>query len=422
MARVYREADVGNEITQKKTAILGFGSQGHAHALNLKDSGCEVSVGLYEGSKSWPRAEEAGLQVMTIPEAVRWADVVMMLLPDEKQPPVFRDEVGPNLSEGDLMLFAHGFNIHFNQIVVPPEVDLGLVAPKGPGHVLRRLYVEGKGMPSLFAVENDASGQARDVILSYARAIGSGRAGIIETTFAEETETDLFGEQAVLCGGLSALLKAGFETLVEAGYQPELAYYECVNELKLIVDLIYEGGLAGMRYSISNTAEYGDYTAGPRLIDESVKERMRGILADIQSGKFAKDWVLENGAGLPGFLAMRRREAELRVEKVGAELRGLPAEGVGAIPGDARPQLRHGRLRGHPGVLERGQGDLAGPQDARALRALREVVPDAQDRPAALRGRALRHHARDTRAQRPEAGHLHQAARLQGRRVSRGEP
>ncbi|HEV8224323.1 MAG TPA: ketol-acid reductoisomerase [Rubrobacteraceae bacterium] len=330
MARVYREADVGNEIAQKKIAILGFGSQGHAHALNLKDSGCEVAVGLYEGSKSWPRAEEAGLQVMTIPEAVRWADVVMMLLPDEKQPAVYRSEVEPNLSDGDLMLFAHGFNIHFNQIVVPPEVDLGLVAPKGPGHVLRRLYVEGNGMPALFAVGNDASGGARDLILSYARGIGCGRAGILETTFAEETETDLFGEQAVLCGGLTALLKAGFDTLVEAGYQPELAYYECVNELKLIVDLIYEGGLAGMRYSISNTAEYGDYTAGPRLIDESVKERMRDILSDIQSGRFAKDWVLENEAGAASFLAMRRREAELRVEKVGAELRALAAEGVEA--------------------------------------------------------------------------------------------
>jgi ketol-acid reductoisomerase len=330
MARVYREADVGNEIAQKKIAILGFGSQGHAHALNLKDSGCEVAVGLYEGSKSWPRAEEAGLQVMTIPEAVRWADVVMMLLPDEKQSAVYRSEVEPNLSDGDLMLFAHGFNIHFNQIVVPPEVDLGLVAPKGPGHVLRRLYVEGNGMPALFAVGNDASGEARDLILSYARGIGCGRAGILETTFAEETETDLFGEQAVLCGGLTALLKAGFDTLVEAGYQPELAYYECVNELKLIVDLIYEGGLAGMRYSISNTAEYGDYTAGPRLIDESVKERMRDILSDIQSGRFAKDWVLENEAGGASFLAMRRREAELRVEKVGAELRALAAEGVEA--------------------------------------------------------------------------------------------
>jgi ketol-acid reductoisomerase len=330
VARVYREADVGNEIAQKKIAILGFGSQGHAHALNLKDSGCEVAVGLYEGSKSWPRAEEAGLQVMTIPEAVRWADVVMMLLPDEKQPAVYRSEVEPNLSDGDLMLFAHGFNIHFNQIVVPPEVDLGLVAPKGPGHVLRRLYVEGNGMPALFAVGNDSSGEARDLILSYARGIGCGRAGILETTFAEETETDLFGEQAVLCGGLTALLKAGFDTLVEAGYQPELAYYECVNELKLIVDLIYEGGLAGMRYSISNTAEYGDYTAGPRLIDESVKERMRDILSDIQSGRFAKDWVLENEAGGASFLAMRRREAELRVEKVGAELRALAAEGVEA--------------------------------------------------------------------------------------------
>src|SRR5215207_3971224 len=328
MARVYREADIGNEITQKKTAILGFGSQGHAHALNLKDSGCEVAVGLYEGSKSWPKAEEAGLQVMTIADAVRWADVVMMLLPDEKQPPVFRSEVEPNLSEGMLMLFAHGFNIHFNQIVVPPEVDLGLVAPKGPGHVLRRLYTEGKGMPALFAVGNDHSGEARDLILSYARGIGCGRAGVLETTFAEETETDLFGEQAVLCGGLTALLKAGFGTLVEAGYQPELAYYECVNELKLIVDLIYEGGLAGMRYSISNTAEYGDYTAGPKIIDEAAKDRMRQILVDIQSGKFAREWVLENKAGGASFLAMRRREADATVERVGAELRALAAEGM----------------------------------------------------------------------------------------------
>src|ERR687897_149736 len=330
MARVYREGDIGNEITQRKVAILGYGSQGHAHALNLKDSGCEVAVGLYEGSASKEKAEAEGLQVMNTADAVRWADVAMMLLPDERQPAGYRAEVEPNLSEGMLMLFAHGFNIHFNQIVVPPVVDLGLVAPKGPGHVLRRMYVEGNGMPALFAVQNDASGEARDLILSYARGIGSGRAGIIETSFAEETETDLFGEQAVLCGGLTELLKAGFDTLVEAGYQPELAYYECVNELKLIVDLIYEGGLAGMRYSISNTAEYGDYTAGPKLIDESVKERMRGILADIQSGKFAKDWVLENEAGLPGFLAMRRREAELRVEKVGAELRALAAEGVEA--------------------------------------------------------------------------------------------
>ena len=328
MARVFRESDIGNEITQKKIAVLGFGSQGHAHALNLRDSGCEVAVGLYEGSKSWEKAEQEGLEVMSNAEAVRWADVVMMLLPDEKQPAVFREEVEPNLSEGMLMLFAHGFNIHFNQIVAPPEVDLGLVAPKGPGHVLRRLYVEGKGMPSLFAVGNDASGEARDLILSYARGIGSGKAGIIETTFAEETETDLFGEQAVLCGGLSALLTAGFETLVEAGYQPELAYYECVNELKLIVDLIYEGGLAEMRYSISNTAEYGDYTAGPKLIDDGVKDRMRGILADIQSGKFAREWVLENQAGAASFLAMRRREAETQVAKVGEQLRALANEGA----------------------------------------------------------------------------------------------
>jgi ketol-acid reductoisomerase len=337
MVRVYREGDIGNEITQRKVAILGYGSQGHAHALNLKDSGCDVAVGLYEGSPSQQKAEGEGLQVMNIADAVQWADVVMMLLPDERQPAVFRSEVEPNLSEGMLMLFAHGFNIHFNQIVVPPEVDLGLVAPKGPGHVLRRLYVEGKGMPSLFAVQNDASGEARDVILSYARGIGSGRAGIIQTTFAEETETDLFGEQAVLCGGLTELLKAGFDTLVEAGYQPELAYYECVNELKLIVDLIYEGGLAGMRYSISNTAEYGDYTAGPKIIDEGARQRMREILANIQSGKFARDWVLENQAGGASFLAMRRREAELQVEKVGAELRALAAEGVEASASSASP-------------------------------------------------------------------------------------
>jgi ketol-acid reductoisomerase len=328
MARVYREGDIGNEIVQRKVAILGYGSQGHAHALNLKDSGCEVAVGLYEGSASRTKAENDGLQVMNVTDTVRWADVVMMLLPDERQPAVFRGEVEPNLSEGMLVLFAHGFNIHFNQINILPEVDFGLVAPKGPGHVLRRLYVEGKGMPSLFAIGNDASGTARDLILSYARGIGSGRAGIIETTFAEETETDLFGEQAVLCGGLTALLKAGFDTLVEAGYQPELAYYECVNELKLIVDLIYEGGLAQMRYSISNTAEYGDYTSGPRLIDESVKERMREILADVQSGKFARNWVLENQAGGASFLAMRRREAESQVERVGADLRALAAEGM----------------------------------------------------------------------------------------------
>jgi ketol-acid reductoisomerase len=336
MARVYREGDIGNEILDRKVAVLGYGSQGHAHALNLKDSGGEVAVGLYRGSQSWSKVENDGLRVMEVAEAVRWADVVMMLLPDELQPGVFEEHVRENLSEGMLFLFAHGFNIHFNQIVVPPEVDLGLVAPKGPGHVLRRLYVEGKGMPSLFAVGNDASGQARDLILSYAKGIGSGKAGIIETTFAEETETDLFGEQAVLCGGLTALLTAGFETLVEAGYQPELAYYECVNELKLIVDLIYEGGLAGMRYSISNTAEYGDYTAGPRVIDEHVKENMRAILADVQSGKFAKEWVLENKAGRPNFLARRRREAEGQVEKVGAELRALAAEGVEAGAGGNR--------------------------------------------------------------------------------------
>ena len=333
MARVYREGDIGDEITRRRVAVLGYGSQGHAHALNLKESGCDVTVGLYEGSKSRAEAEDAGLRVTSVAEAAEWGDVVMMTIPDEKQPPVFNEEVAPHLTEGDLMLFAHGFNIHFNQITVSPEVDLGLIAPKAPGHVLRRLYVEGKGVPALFAVGNDTSGQARDIILSYARGIGCGRAGVLETTFAEETETDLFGEQAVLCGGLTALLKAGFDTLVEAGYQPELAYYECVNELKLIVDLIYEGGLAQMRYSVSNTAEYGDYTAGPKIIDEAVKERMRGLLADIQNGKWAKEWVIENQAGGASFLAMRRREAQSRVEKVGQELRALAAEGVEAETG-----------------------------------------------------------------------------------------
>src|SRR4028119_1262363 len=337
MARVYREGDIGDEILHRKVAILGYGSQGHAHALNLRDSGCDVTVGLYEGSPSRAKAENEGLPVKSVAEAVRGADVAMMTIPDERQPGVFEAEGAPNLSEGMLMLFAHGFNIHFNQISVHPEVDLGLVAPKGPGHVLRRLYAEGNGMPSLFAVENDASGAARDVVLSYARGIGSGRAGIIETTFAEETETDLFGEQAVLCGGLSALLTAGFETLVEAGYQPELAYYECVNELKLIVDLIYEGGLAGMRYSISNTAEYGDYTAGPKIVDDAVKERMRSILTDIQTGKWAKEWVLENQAGGSSFLAMRRRQAEMQVERVGAELRALAAQGAAEAPAGGAP-------------------------------------------------------------------------------------
>src|SRR5919205_602968 len=305
MARVYREGDIGDEITTRKVAILGYGSQGHAHALNLKESGCDVTVGLYEGSKSWPKAEEAGLRVMTIADAVRWADVVMMLLPDERQPPVYRSEVEPNLSEGMLMLFAHGFNIHFNQIVVPPEVDLGLVAPKGPGHVLRRLYVEGKGMPALFAVGNDHSGEARDLTLSYARGIGCGRAGVLETTFAEETETDLFGEQAVLCGGVSNLIKAGFETLVEAGYQPELAYFEVLHELKLIVDLMYQGGLQYMRYSVSDTAEYGDYVSGPRVVDERVKDSMRQILREIQDGSFAERWIDENNRGRQNFLRLR---------------------------------------------------------------------------------------------------------------------
>ncbi len=328
MARVYRAADIGDEIFSKKVAVLGYGSQGHAHARNIQDSGGEVAVGLYKGGQSWSRAENDGMNVMTVADAVSWADAVMMLLPDERQPEVYENEVAPNLDEGMLMLFAHGFNVHFNQIRVPDNVDLGLIAPKGPGHVLRRMYVEGNGMPSLFAVHNDATGEARNLILSYAKAIGSGRAGILETSFEEETETDLFGEQAVLCGGLTSLLTAGYETLVEAGYQEEAAYYECVHELKLIVDLIYEGGLENMRYSISNTAEYGDYTSGPRIVDEGVKDRMREVLTDIQSGRFARDWVLENKSGGASFLSMRDKAARHDITRVGSGLRAMINEGI----------------------------------------------------------------------------------------------
>jgi ketol-acid reductoisomerase len=323
--RVYydRDADV-NLIKAKKVAIIGYGSQGHAHAINLSDSGVkEVVVGLRDGSSSVAKAEGAGLKVMNPADAAKWADVVMVLVPDELQAALYADDLKDNLQQGAALAFAHGLNIHFKLIEARPDLDVFMIAPKGPGHTVRSEYQRGAGVPCLVAVDQDASGNAQDIALSYASAIGGGRAGVIETTFREECETDLFGEQAVLCGGLTSLIKAGFETLVEAGYAPEMAYFECLHEVKLIVDLIYEGGIANMRYSISNTAEYGDYITGPRLIDDSVKARMKEVLDDIQSGRFTRDWVLENAAGQSSFKATRRREAEHQVEEVGAELRGM---------------------------------------------------------------------------------------------------
>ncbi|WP_315784771.1 ketol-acid reductoisomerase [Fischerella sp. JS2] len=324
MARMYYDTDANLDLLAGKTiAIIGYGSQGHAHALNLKDSGMNVIVGLYPGSKSAAKAEAAGLTVKSVADAAKAADLLMILLPDEVQRTVYKNEIEPNLEPGNVLAFAHGFNIHFGQVVPPAEVDVIMVAPKGPGHLVRRTYEQGQGVPCLFAVYQDASGQARDRAMAYAKGIGGTRAGILETTFREETETDLFGEQAVLCGGLSALIKAGFETLVEAGYQPELAYFECLHEVKLIVDLIVEGGLAKMRDSISNTAEYGDYTRGPRIVNEQTKAEMQKILQEIQTGQFAREFVLENQAGKPGFTAMRRKEAEHPVEEIGKDLRAM---------------------------------------------------------------------------------------------------
>lgn len=324
MARMYYDADANLDLLSGKTvAIIGYGSQGHAHALNLKDSGVNVIVGLYPGSKSATRAKEAGLTVHTVDEASKLADFIMILLPDEVQKTVYQYEIAPHLSEGKVLAFAHGFNIHFAQVVPPSNVDVVMIAPKGPGHLVRRTYEQGQGVPALFAVYQDASGQARDRAMAYAKGIGGTRAGILETTFREETETDLFGEQVVLCGGLSALIKSGFETLVEAGYQPELAYFECLHEVKLIVDLIVEGGLAKMRDSISNTAEYGDLTRGPRIVTDETRVEMRKILREIQTGQFAREFVLENQAGKPGFTAMRRREAEHPIEEVGQDLRAM---------------------------------------------------------------------------------------------------
>ncbi len=322
--KIYYQEDCNLSLLEGKTiAIIGYGSQGHAHALNLKESGCNVIVGLYEGSRSWKKAEEQGFQVYTAAEAAKKADIIMILINDEKQAAMYKESIEPNLRPGMMLMFAHGFAIHFGQIVAPKDVDVTMIAPKAPGHTVRSEYQRGRGTPCLIAVHQDATGKAKDMAMAYGLAIGGARAGLLETTFRVETETDLFGEQAVLCGGVCALMKAGFETLTEAGYAPENAYFECIHEMKLIVDLIYESGFAGMRYSISNTAEYGDYITGPKIVTEETKKAMKKILADIQDGSFAKEWLLENQAGCPHFNAMRKREAEQPLEKIGKDLRKL---------------------------------------------------------------------------------------------------
>jgi ketol-acid reductoisomerase len=316
------DADLGR-LAGKTVAVIGFGSQGHAHALNLRDSGVNVVVGLRPGSPSEAKAREAELTVLPLDEAAARGDVVMMLTPDEWMGDLFRDEIAAGLVPGNAIAFAHGFAVHYGQVIPPAGVDCFMVAPKGPGHLVRRQFDEGKGVPGLVAVAQDATGSARELALAYAKGIGCTRAGVIETTFAEETETDLFGEQVVLCGGLTELVRAGFETLVDAGYQPELAYFECLHELKLIIDLMYEKGISGMRYSISNTAEYGDITRGPRVVSEETRAEMRRILAEIQSGEFAKEWLLENRVGRPRFNAITRRQSEHQIEEVGRRLRGM---------------------------------------------------------------------------------------------------
>jgi ketol-acid reductoisomerase len=324
MATMYYDSDANLDlIRQRRVAIIGYGSQGHAHALNLKDSGVNVCVGLAAGSASAEKARSAGVRVATVAEAAEWADTIMILVPDTRQPAVYESSIRPHLRAGKTLMFAHGFNIRFGSITPPPDVDVTMIAPKAPGHRVREVFREGGGTPGLLAVHQDASGHAKADALSYARALGCTRAGVIETTFAEETETDLFGEQAVLCGGVSALIKAGFETLVEAGYQPEIAYFECLHELKLIVDLIYRGGLGYMRYSVSDTAEHGDYTGGPRIVTEATREAMRQMLAEIQSGTYARGWIAENEKGLPWFNAARERERHHPVEQVGTRLRAM---------------------------------------------------------------------------------------------------
>jgi ketol-acid reductoisomerase len=324
MARVYHDEDADLvHLKGKKIAIIGYGSQGHAHALNLRDSGMDVVVADIKGSKSWENASREGLAVLPVEEATAQAQVIMMLVPDQTQRSLYELSIKRHLSPGKTLMFAHGFNIHFNQIVPPPDVDVSMVAPKGPGHMVRQVFVEGTGVPALIAVHQDASGHAKDLALAYAKGIGAARAGVIETTFKEETETDLFGEQAVLCGGTSALIKAGFETLVNAGYQPEVAYFECCHELKLIVDLIYQGGLAWMRHSISDTAEYGDYTRGPRIVNDSVRAAMQEILENVRNGSFAKEFILENQSGRASMNAYRRQEATHPIEEVGRGLREM---------------------------------------------------------------------------------------------------
>ncbi|HYF92648.1 MAG TPA: ketol-acid reductoisomerase [Symbiobacteriaceae bacterium] len=324
MVQMYYESDADLKyLAGKKIAVIGYGSQGHAHALNLKESGLDVTVGLRPGRSSWERAQKAGLKVMTVSEAAAHADVIMILINDEKQGGVFEAEIKPYLKPGKALAFGHGFAVHFGQVVAPKDVDVFMVAPKGPGHLVRRTYTEGKGVPCLIAVHQDATGNAKQIALAWARGIGGARAGVIETTFKEECESDLFGEQSVLCGGATQLVKYGFETLVEAGYAPEIAYFECLHELKLIVDLMYEGGMASMRYSVSDTAEFGDYVSGPRVVGPEVKERMKAVLADIQTGKFAKEWILENQTGRPQFTALRRQNAEHQIEQVGKTLRGM---------------------------------------------------------------------------------------------------
>ncbi len=324
MAKIYYDKDANLDLLKGKTVgIIGFGSQGHAHAQNLRDSGCKVIVAEVPGTKAWQGANEAGFEVTTAAEVAEKANIIAMLAPDTVQPRIYRESVEKEMAKGKTLIFAHGFSIHFSQIVPPREVDVSMIAPKCPGHMLRRLYTEGSGPPALVAIHQDNSGKTKDTALAYAKGIGCTRAGVLETTFAEETETDLFGEQTVLCGGVSSLIKAGFETLIEAGYQPEIAYFEVCHELKLIIDLIHQGGLSYMRYSVSDTAEYGDYTRGPRVIDDYVREEMGQILAEIQNGSFATEWILENQAGRPSFNAMRRMDTEHPIEVVGRKLRDM---------------------------------------------------------------------------------------------------
>ena len=324
MATIYRDSDCNLKLLDGKViGIVGYGNQGHAHAQNLRDSGCQVIVAEVKGSAGWADAKKAGFEVMATADMAKKADIVLMLAPDQLQKAIYYQSIEGGLAPGNTLMFAHGFNIHFGQIIPPPEVDVSMIAPKCPGHMLRQLYTEGIGPPAIVAVHQDASGKALEVALAYAKGIGCSRAGVIETTFAEETETDLFGEQAVLCGGVTSLIKAGFETLVEAGYQPEIAYFEVCHELKLIIDLIHQGGLSYMRHSVSDTAEYGDYSRGPRVIDDMVKEEMEQILAEIQDGTFAKEWILENMAGRPVYNALKRMDEEHLIEEVGAELREM---------------------------------------------------------------------------------------------------